>query len=152
MKHGNLKSLQVHEWYYIRSSLLWSYCWCGFSIFVKKEWKRKRIKVAWNFLHLSTTTITGLVVPARPQALAPDIDVSTLMGSFSNFYPTLLSRSLFLLVMVCTIQPVDREQMPLFCQIHQNLLPSTIHELRFKDKSQIFWGSANYIRSSRDWL
>ena len=86
---GNFKSLKVH------SSLLWSYC--GFSLFVNKEWKRsrgRRIKLvclqrSWNFLHLSTTTITGLVVPARPQALAPGIDESTLMGAFSNFYPTL---------------------------------------------------------------
>ena len=59
-------------------------------------------------------------------------------GSFQTSIQ-LFCLSLFLLVMVCTIQPVDREQMPLFCQIHQNLLPSAVHELRLKHKSQEFW-------------
>ena len=40
----------------------------------RKNWQ----KLLSAFLHLSTMTITGLVVPASPHAIAPGIDVSTL--------------------------------------------------------------------------
>ena len=49
-----------------------------------------------------------------------------------------------MLVLVYTIQPVDREKMPLFRHVHQNFLPSAVHELRFKHKSQKFWRLANF--------
>ena len=44
----------------------------------KRKKNRENLKhLIWS-VYLSTTTITGLLVPARPQALAPDIEVSTL--------------------------------------------------------------------------
>ena len=45
----------------------------------RKNWQ----KLLSAFLHLSTMTITGLVVPASPQAIAPGIDVSTLYKDVS---------------------------------------------------------------------